>query len=83
MEQEETLRLARSGNSCPIGKYTAEVKTLVPEDTKDALTALAFAANKNISEYVRNIIMAHVHGQAHMLRLQHQAMNGSAGIGTE
>lgn len=46
----------------------------VPEDTKDALIVLASKANMNLSEYVRHVLMQHVHGHVHMVRLQHVGM---------
>lgn len=67
--------------SNPFGKNTAEVKALVDEDTREALTALAFASGMNVSEYVRHLLLFHVHGHATMLKLAHQRSRGMAGIG--
>lgn len=65
--------MSRSGNSMG-SKCTADIKSFVPEDTKDALIVLASKAGMNLSEYVRHVLMQHVHGHVHMVRLQHVGM---------
>jgi len=72
--------LSRPQQSNPFGKNTAEIKSLVDEDTRDALVALAFASGMTVSEYLRNLLLIHVHGSATMLRLAHQRGSGMAGI---
>lgn len=73
--------LSRPQLSNPFGKNTAEVKALVDEGTRDALSALAFAAGLTVSEYVRNLLLLHVHGHATMLRVHSQRTTGMAGTG--
>lgn len=46
-----------------LGKNTERVETAIDGDTKDALTAMAWAAGMNLSQYLRDLLLAHVHGQ--------------------
>lgn len=59
----------RSGTSNPFGKCDEEVRSLVDSDTKEALTALAFASGMSMSEYLRHLIISHVYGHGTILRL--------------
>lgn len=64
----DTPMFSRSSNTNALGKCTEEIKTLVPEETKTAIAALAYASSMNVSEYVRTVLMMHVHGAAEVLR---------------
>lgn len=57
-------------DSSPLGKLTAEIKTNVSEDTDEQLTFLASAHRQKKAEYVRNLIIEHVHGKAEVVRLR-------------
>jgi hypothetical protein len=63
-------------DSSPIGKLTAEIKTM--EDTDELLTFLASAHRMRKAEYVRNILIEHVHGKAEIVRLRVSAPVRSA-----
>jgi hypothetical protein len=77
------LIFSRSGESNPFGKNTEEVRSLLDERTKDALTALAFASSMSLSEYIRFLLLSHVHGAAQMLRIAARPISGSAGNESE
>lgn len=61
-------RFSRAASSSPFSKLTDEVKVALDEHTKEALGALAFAAGKPVSEYIRDLLHVHVHGHAAVLR---------------
>lgn len=61
--------MSRTVSTCPLGKCTREVKTLVPEEMGDDLAAVAHIAGKTVSEYVRDHLALHLYGQKRMLRL--------------
>lgn len=59
---------SRTGKSNPLGKCTEDVKTLVPEEAKNSLNALAFLNSQTLSEYVRDVLIAHVYGQSFFIQ---------------
>jgi len=61
---------SRSGTSHPLGKCTEELKTVVPEDVKEKFVALAQLSGQSSSEYLRDVITAHLYGQFHVLRMK-------------
>jgi hypothetical protein len=74
-EKETEFMLA---DSSPIGKLTAEIKTMLPEDTDELLSFLASAHRMRKAEYIRNILIEHVHGKAEIVRLRVSAPVRSA-----
>jgi predicted DNA-binding protein len=58
------------GESHPLGKLTAEVKTMLPEETDELLSFLASAHRMKKAEYIRNVLIEHVHGRAEVIRLR-------------
>jgi hypothetical protein len=68
---------ARVGN----GKLIAEIKTVVDDETKDEFLRLANAEGMSISEYLRDLVMIHVHGRDHLVRLHKARLERMAGIG--
>ncbi len=68
-------KFSRSGNSNPLGKNTAEIRVLVPEELQLNLQALAVLRNTNVSEYVRDVLMAHVYGHLGLARLKTTGKN--------
>jgi len=72
MDEREVL-MSRPARSTPFGKCTAEVKTAVPDETKDALAGLAFEAGVPTAEYVRYVLMNHCHGYVAMVRANNSA----------
>ena len=65
------------------GKCTEEVKTRVSYSTKQALAQLAHDAQMSETEYLRNVIMIHVHGEKDVLRLYEERINRVANRGKE
>lgn len=72
--------LSRPTSSNPNGKATAEAKTHLPEEDRDALAALALIAGQTVSEYMRDLILEHLHGQLWKVRVAQSRFNGRAGI---
>jgi hypothetical protein len=69
----------RTGKRSGLGKLTAEVRAWVPEDTDEALATLAALARVPKGEYVRDLVMCHVHGALEVVRLrQSSAQKGAA-----
>ncbi|MFP4895160.1 hypothetical protein [Paraburkholderia sp. EG304] len=75
--------MARGTTSNAIGKLTAEVKTKIPEDEKEALERIAFEAGLNVAEFLREMIMIRIHGRDHVVRLHRARLNVVAGIGPD
>lgn len=53
---------SRGANTNPFGKCTEELKTQVPEEIREQLHALAALKGQTPSEYLRNLIIIHLHG---------------------
>lgn len=60
--------MTRAPSSSPFGKLTEEIRVAIDESTRDGLNALAFASNKPMPEYIRDLLHLHVHGHAAVLR---------------
>lgn len=56
---------------------------MIPEETKEMLAGLAFNAGMTPSEYLRNIILVHIHGQAEVVRSHARRLDSTAGIGRD
>jgi len=69
MSDTESVRFALAA-SCPFGKCTAEAKTHIPEQSDELLVMLASAHRMSKSEYLRNIVLEHLHGKAEIVRLR-------------
>lgn len=75
---------ARSGNSLPMGKLTAEVpKFRVCEETFEEASRLAREAGMPLAEWVRNLVMIRVHGIDAVVRMHHARLSVVAGMGDE
>lgn len=61
---------SRKGQTSPLGKCTDEIKSLVPEEVKAQLTGLSVLNGVPLSEYVRDVLIEHVYGAAHAMRLR-------------
>jgi hypothetical protein len=61
-------------------RLTADLKTLIDEDTKEELARLARSEGMNLSEYVRELIMIHVHGREHLIRLTKARLERMVGV---
>jgi len=67
---------SRSGLSSPLGGMTAELpKIKLPEVTKEEFDRKARLAGMNSSEYLRYLVMVHVHGVDELMRLEHERLN--------
>lgn len=65
---DDNEMFSRSGTTNNFEKCTAEVKTHVPEELKEALAALATLNGKTLSEYAREVFVAHVYGHLAVVR---------------
>jgi len=72
---------ARSGNTNPFGKCSEDIKSKVPEEVKDQMTALAVMSGMTLSEYVRDMCLEHIYG--HMAIIRAKAGKGMPGMGHE
>lgn len=72
---------SRNTTPCPWGKCTEEAKTLLPEETKNLMIALATIKGQTISEYMRDMCFERVYG--HIAILRARTNNGTAGTGQE
>ncbi len=68
---------SRSGHSNTLGKCTEEVKTLLPPNMKELLTALAVFNGQSLSEYVRDQLIKHLYGHAHAFKERQRNGNDS------
>ncbi|MFM0101973.1 hypothetical protein PQR01_00295 [Paraburkholderia rhynchosiae] len=75
--------MARGRTSGTLGKLTAEVKTVVDDETKDEFSRLAAIEGLSLSEYLRDLIMIHVHGRDRLARLHRARLDRMAGIGLD
>lgn len=73
----------RTGRSSGLGKLTYEVKCLLPEETGEVLGALAVLGGISKGEYIRHVLMAHVHGEHMLLKLRQGGALPKAEIGQE
>lgn len=75
-------RFHRSGQASQFGKRTAAVKTLVAEETKEALRALWRSLDyQTESEFLAHLIEVRVHGLDHVSSLTLNRLQQVAGIG--
>lgn len=77
IDQEDRMR---RGTSSGMGKLTAEVRAWVPEETDEALVALAAIARVPKGEYLRDLVMCHVHGCLAVMRLRQSSAQKGAGM---
>lgn len=61
---------SRPVSPCPLGKCTDEIKTVVPEQVKEQLTALAILRGQTVSEYLRDLLVAHIFGHVYAIRVR-------------
>ena len=62
---------------------TCNLKTLIDEDTKEELTRLATREGMNLSQYLRELIMIHVYGRKHLIRLTKARLERMVGAGSD
>lgn len=76
MKSDHQPMFSRSGGTNPLGKNSEEVKTLVPQELKERLQALATLTGVNLSEYIREVLMGHIYGQFSLqLQMKSQGRN--------
>ena len=76
------MTLSRSPTPHPLGKCDTELKTQVPEQLRDEIAALACLRGQTVSEYIRELLTAHVHGHIGAIRLQQRVAEGEGANGT-
>jgi hypothetical protein len=64
-----------------LGKCTEEIKTVVPEQVRDELVALAVINGMKPAEYLRDLIIEHLYGSLNAARLRAGRRNGMAESG--
>ncbi len=62
-QQEEAIKLARSGISSAMGKCTETLKTSVPEVVEEKFKAMAADAGCTTAELLRDLICLRTHGE--------------------
>lgn len=72
----DDIAFSRPPSSNPLGKLTAERKTVLPESIDAQLVMLAALAGQTPSEYIRDLVTIHVIGHATVVRLQSNRANG-------
>ena len=60
----------RLGRTCPVGKLTAELRCLVPEEADEHVGALAALAGLPKGEYLRNVVMTWLYGHWGLVTIQ-------------
>jgi hypothetical protein len=75
------MALARSSSA--LRKLNAELKTVVDDDTKDEFARLATIEGMSNSEYLRDLVMIHVHGRERLARLHRARLDRMAGRGPD
>ena len=75
---------ARSGNTSPYGKLTAEFpKFKGDEETFEIANRLAREAGMPLSEWIRTVVMIRVHGIEAVSNMHAERLRVVAGIGAE
>lgn len=75
---------ARTGNTSPFGKLTAEFpKFKGDEDTFDLATRMAREAGMPLSEWIITLVMIRVHGVDAVANMHAERLRVVAGIGAE
>lgn len=62
---------------CDGGKCDEDIRVKVPSDLKEQVSALAVINGMTSSEYVRDLLILHVHG--HLRVLQDRSRRGGSG----
>lgn len=76
--------LSRSGNTSPLGKFTAEFpKFKGPEETHEGAERLAREAGLTLAEWLRTLVMIRVHGMDTVEKLHAERLRVVAGTGEE
>jgi len=74
-------RFSRTVKSCGFGKCTADIKTAVPDEVKEHMSALAVINGQSLSEYTRDLFIQHCFG--HVSIIQAKLGNGTPRNGRE
>jgi hypothetical protein len=80
---DDVPAFSRSGSSNPLGKCTAQLSCLVPEEVKERFTALAVMKSGGVSEYLRDIVMREVMGEFELMRLKANGRSVRSAIAEE
>lgn len=76
MSEHDTPVLSRA-QSCPLGKCTEEAKTLLPEQVRNDMLAMATLNRQTLSEFMRDMCIEKLYGSLHMFRMHHNHRNGN------
>lgn len=76
-------RFSRNGSSHPFGKCDTELKTQLPAQLRDELVSLATLRGQTVSEYLREIITLHLHGNLTVVRMMIDRAEHGEGEKTE
>lgn len=63
------------------GKCTEELKTSVPEEVKEEFSALAVLNHQRPADYLRDLVLDHLYGRLHSVRVRAGRGNGTADSG--
>lgn len=63
------------------GKCTEELKTSVPEEVKEEFSALAVLNHQRPADYLRDLVLDHLYGRLHSVRVRAGRRNGMADSG--
>ena len=66
----------RSDKTGPMGRLDDSLHILVPDELKQELGALATLAGVPPSEYIRDVLIRHVHGHLGIIRLAQKNRGG-------
>lgn len=77
-------KFARSGQTSPLGKFTAEFpKFKGPEETYEIANLLAREAGLSLAEWVRTLVMVRCHGLDDVVRMHEDRLKIVAGTGEQ
>lgn len=67
------------GQSCALGKCTAEVKLHLPEELDEQLSGMAVLNGQTKSEYIRTVLLEVVYGRLHAMKMAYHGRQGRPG----
>lgn len=76
----EAMATTRLGTGA---RLSADIKTMIDEGTKEELVRLARCEGMSLSEYLRDLIVIHVHGREHLIRLTKARLERMVGTGSD
>lgn len=83
MNESDTPRFARSGESCIFGKCTSEIRFRVPDEAEERAIIKANEAGISLAEFSRMAFLIGVYGIDEVIRVQNERLKIIAGIGNK